>query len=46
MSQGSPTRIGDLTAAIWTDFAHAEPGTDFTRIHHHIERSRRIERSP
>ena len=46
-SQGSPTRIGDLTDAIWKEFANAEPGTDFTRIHAHLSGAHDgLERAP
>ena len=46
-SQGSPTRIGDLTDAIWTEFANAQPDTDFTRIHAHVSSAHDgLERAP
>lgn len=30
---GGPSRIGEVTAAIWAEFATGQPGVDFTRIH-------------
>ncbi|HSA50924.1 MAG TPA: NAD(P)-dependent oxidoreductase [Yinghuangia sp.] len=37
--QGSPSEVGELTAAIWARFAAAEPGVDFTRIFPFVEGS-------
>jgi 3-hydroxyisobutyrate dehydrogenase-like beta-hydroxyacid dehydrogenase len=33
---GCPAALGETTAALWREFAAAEPGVDFTRIHPHL----------
>jgi len=33
---GGPATIGEVTAAIWSRFAAAEPGADFTRIYPYV----------
>ncbi len=38
-SQGSPSVLAPVTAAIWQRFALTEPGADFTRIYPFIEGS-------
>jgi 3-hydroxyisobutyrate dehydrogenase len=35
-AHGAPTKIGDVTADIWRQFAASEPGVDFTRIYPHL----------
>jgi 3-hydroxyisobutyrate dehydrogenase-like beta-hydroxyacid dehydrogenase len=32
-AEATPTTVGALTADVWQQFADAEPGADFTRIH-------------
>ncbi|MCT9079633.1 NAD(P)-dependent oxidoreductase [Streptomyces fulvoviolaceus] len=32
VDQGGPVSVGQVAAAVWEDFAAAEPGADFTRI--------------
>ncbi len=31
--QGTPARLGTVTADVWSRFAAAEPNVDFTRIY-------------
>ena len=38
-SQGAPSVIGPVTAALWERFADDEPGADFTRIYPFVEGS-------
>jgi 3-hydroxyisobutyrate dehydrogenase len=38
-SQGTPTVLGPVTAAVWDRFAADEPGADFTRIYPFVEGS-------
>jgi len=40
-TQGGPATIGKVTAAVWDQFAAAEPGADFTRIYPFVETSSR-----
>jgi 3-hydroxyisobutyrate dehydrogenase len=35
--QGGPVQIANVTAAMWKQFATAEPGADFTRIFPFVE---------
>ncbi len=35
--QGGPSRLGQVTAAMWEGFAAAEPGADFTRIYPYVD---------
>ena len=36
-SQGGPSLLGDVVAALWERFAESEPGADFTRIYPYVE---------
>jgi len=38
-SQGAPSLLGPVTAAVWEQFAAREPGVDFTRIYPFVEGS-------
>lgn len=33
---GTPSAVGALTASVWTDFADAQPGVDFTRVYQFV----------
>ena len=38
-ARGKPTAMGAVTAAVWEQFAAAEPGADFTRIYAFVDKS-------
>jgi 3-hydroxyisobutyrate dehydrogenase-like beta-hydroxyacid dehydrogenase len=38
-ARGTPSFLGEVTAAVWERFTQREPGVDFTRIYPFVERS-------